>query len=301
MSVVIHVGCPKTASTALQRHVFPSLPNCVAATPSDPLFRVLSTNLWTATDEEFRAATFRAYVDELAQQAPSVVLSREDWVRTRERWTGQETGDRSADRLARIAPDARILVVIRSQPEMMQSMYGQYLRVGGRERIDVWADSVLDRSMLHFDCLVARYRKRFGVDAVKVMLFEQFAADPVAFLAELTVFVDEDGVPEDVPAPPVENAALGTAARWAHRVTNRHLRRVERNPTPYRKGESLVRFLQRPVVRMERRLPFRVIPAATALERDTVARHASEFAVGNAELARMTGLPLGDLGYPIVD
>lgn len=299
MPVVIHVGFPKTATTALQRHVFPALAECAAATPADPLFRTLSTNLWVAPDDEFLEDTFRGYVDDLSRRSRTVVLSREDWSRNREQWTGQPTGDRSADRLARIAPGAQILVVVRNQPSMMRSMYGQYLRTGGGERMEGWAESVLDRSMLHFDQLVTRYHERFGRDAVKVMLYEHFVADPAQFLEEMVAFVDPGAPTTAITPPPRENAALGPLARRAYRVTNHHLRRVEHNPTPYDKGWSRVRTLQRAVVRVESRLPGRLLPAPTADERCVPDRYAAEFAASNTSLARLTGLPLETLNYPV--
>src|SRR5438045_162810 len=61
VSTVIHIGLPKTGTTALQTHFFPRLPGCTFVSAwgehSDPVFRLLSQDLLLADDERYLADT----------------------------------------------------------------------------------------------------------------------------------------------------------------------------------------------------------------------------------------------------
>src|SRR5205085_3943899 len=102
----------------------------------------------------------------------------------------QETR-RNADRLREVFGEAKILVVIRSQINIVESFYKQYLRWGGIADFNAFLDggwrSHIDFRPSHVDYvkLLKCYQSVFGRESVKVMLYEKLAEDPQKFADEV--------------------------------------------------------------------------------------------------------------------
>ncbi|PIL21171.1 hypothetical protein P775_05680 [Puniceibacterium antarcticum] len=97
---------------------------------------------------------------------------------------GGHESDVYAERLARIAPDARILISIRSQLRILPSVYMQYLLRGGTMPWEQFFEGTDEPGYFGFtpqhfeyDHLVAQYQSLFGAGNVHVLTQERLQKD----------------------------------------------------------------------------------------------------------------------------
>ncbi len=256
--VMIHVGLHKTASTFLQRQVFPCFRQYVLL--SKPY---LGTNsafnaLIYGDDTIYRESLVRQEINAVVQHAESdgstgLILSEEEFSGHPE-YNFVNRG-LVAHRLARIFPDAEILLVLRSQSDLICSLYNQFVKAGRfsadldqsflhrpgpgmtfhewlngeYSHVDVskrWINSQALMIPDHFryseiHSLYARLFRR-----VHILLFEELHDNPPSFLAKLASILSV-GLPDALKGPdPVRrryNEGLSPrrliAQRWRLRLT----------------------------------------------------------------------------------
>jgi hypothetical protein len=178
---------------------------------------------------------------------------------------------RIARRLHATLPEARVLMVVRSQIEMIESEYRQLVGEGYRGRIsslwstDAWKRVQFDLGHYEYDTLVREYQQLFGAENVAVFCYESVVADRNAFLDRLAAFVGVepfdlgDDIGERDVHPGLPNRGIGLLRRL------NHFRRTELNPFPI---FSIGKWWRRPIVAVARRLPRRrhLLPASTRAE-----------------------------------
>jgi hypothetical protein len=206
-----------------------------------------------------------------------------------------------AERLARVFPAARVLIVIREQRSAVFSVYQQYVRDGGAASLLKYLEprrtaEVPQFRWQHFEYhrLVEHYQALFGRARVLVLPFELLRGDAAAFLARIADFT---GLPSrSLPTYPPEYFSLSVLTTLCKRWFNRVFVRNALNPSALfyvkdheRRFELLDRVLlstwSRPLELRWRR----------QLERAATGR----FDSSNARTAAATGLDLGSLGYPL--
>ncbi|MCH8158122.1 MAG: hypothetical protein IID18_10310 [Nitrospinae bacterium] len=95
-----------------------------------------------------------------------------------------------ADRLHRMVKKAKIIITIRNQATMLDSLYRQYIHGGFRGDFDtVFASGRIPLEYLFYDKVISHYRKLFGAEAVYVGLFEEIQHHKEKFLSGLTGFM----------------------------------------------------------------------------------------------------------------
>jgi hypothetical protein len=124
---VVHIGYHKTASTWLQAHVFPHLAGLYYR---DPLLARVVTNLATADSRAFFGADCRVMLRQIARRSGGRLLLSHEGL-SGSLWDGYARGPRNAERIRRVLPDARIVVFVRRQQEMLRSIHAQYVNEGG--------------------------------------------------------------------------------------------------------------------------------------------------------------------------
>lgn len=297
---LLHIGMPKTASTWLQRHVFPGLSGFTYGNQDPTVARLVGALLHTP-DDEFDPGPFRSVVAEYDANGARLLVSHEGL--SGDLWSrGHGRGpERYARRLAAVLPGADILVVLRNQPEMLVALYAQYVNEGGTSSFARFLSGEhvgpgFDFDALEYDALVETYQGRFGVDRVWVFPYERLRADPASFLAELERRYETTA---GSPARRRVNVSLSPAGLLALRAWNRLFRASPFNPSPAvaaLPGGRRVRTLMQDVVDPALR---RIAPAA--LGRHTTARAhavAARYAASNARLSALTGFDPRALGYP---
>jgi hypothetical protein len=305
---IVHIGYHKTASTWFQKSVYPLVRNLAYV----PRNRVKEAFL-SASALHFDPAWTRARLELTPGVAP--ILCEEEL--SGYLHTGGLMGFLSkemAHRVARVFPDARIVMFVRSQPEMVAACYQQYLRGGGTyaARRYLWpADSLTGAaaaqykvprfSFDHFDydLLVAHYAALFGRENVHVYPYEELLLDGPGFLER---FVEEFALELDVGAVPMgkQNVSYSRPVARLARALNHFTNRTVNDkhhwlhvPRWYSLRRRAIEGLNRTGVFGERATPEELLGA------QTIAWIRQRFWESNRRLARLVAWDPAKLGYPM--
>ncbi|WP_018879444.1 sulfotransferase [Thioalkalivibrio sp. ALE9] len=314
--LLIHIGMHKTGSSYLQRLIFDD----VDAGFRSPIPRPLLRRTFLAPDAfAFCPRSARNHLTRfLARDHRGdtvAVLSHEQFsgqpagggygLRRREREVGR---GELAERLHTTFPEARILLVIREQRDMLRSIY-KWMVCGWQGRLSASPRQFLDQSSLlddysplfhcgylEYHSLVAHYQQSFGASNVLVLPYEWLKTDPLAFVNHIRSFVDLNPAVRvrESRVNPGQHATLCLLQRPLNRLLaspNRPGRRSE----PERYGAALAR-------RISGLLPERLHAATErrlARQIDTWVH--DRYTHSNQKTARLTGLDLRALGYTLPD
>ncbi|MCT2398389.1 sulfotransferase [Novosphingobium mangrovi (ex Huang et al. 2023)] len=191
MTLLIHPGFHKTATTWLQNELF-----------TDPRwFRMLmqpeDVQKWIVRPHDFAFDADAARQEIAARRAAGTpasidVISNENLVANP--FFGSRESKLLVERLRLIAPEAKILLTVRRQPAAMRSLYQQYVKRGGSLSVEDFFDQNekcepgyygFDPLCLRFDLLADEYARAFGPDNVLVLPQELLAKDARAFLGAI--------------------------------------------------------------------------------------------------------------------
>jgi hypothetical protein len=297
---LIHIGYHKTGSSWLQQLFFPGHPQLAGIADQGAIW----SRLIEPHDLDFEAAACRAAFQndlEAALAAGRIPVVSSERLSGNPHSGGYDSG-RIAERVAAVFPGARILIVVRRQPDMLSSLYRQYVRAGGICTLAEYLDPVRDGRMplfrpnhLCYDRLVARYRALQGAERVLVLPYELLAADWRRFLGELCEFLC---------IPRYESAALERRVEpsWGD-VAVALKRRVNR----WHGADSLYPVTPRwPRVTGALFTDIRRLDQVAWLRGLDLGyrRRCADFATGryedsNRRLQELTGLSLSEHGYPL--
>lgn len=296
---LVHVGYHKAASTWLQKSVF-----CASGGVFAPLADLAgSIDLLVRPHAlEWSAEPVRARLEQVRARSGSrvPVLSNEEF--SGNPHAGGFGSVEIAQRLSEVLPDARILIVVRRQPDAILSTYKQFVRRGGtlspRQYLEPDASHFRYRRFRtghwEYDRLVSLYRRLFGEERVRVLPFELLRHDQDAFLAEIARFCGVPGL--HASSDEGENRSISALATAVQRRLNTVFLRDDVNPTaPFRcwRLEGWMRSLDRAVLA---RLSG---PADRALAARVARLCAGRFEESNARLAVLAGVDLARLGYAL--
>ncbi len=302
--VLVHIGLHKTATTWLQNAIFENA-EWGFASPwprAEILDRFVLVDPMKFAAEPTRRALQPGW--ERANGAGSVA------VLSHERLSGNPHSggyDRRtiAERLAAVWPEARVLIVIREQRDMIRSVYRQYLREGGALSLRRYlAPSVqgqarapaFSAAFFEYDALIDGYRRLFDSSRVLVLCYESLREDPKAFVSRIAEFAGARGTG---PVPDQrENVALSDLALLVKRPLNRVLVRDRLNPTGMFESPRFHAGLVRALELAERALPRSLRHSRGDAWREVIESVLGEdYAVSNRRTKELTGLPLEELGY----
>jgi hypothetical protein len=307
--VLLHIGYHKTGSRWLRHRFFANPATGYGwvdkAGEDHPVRRLVA-----ARPFEFDAAASRAEFEPLlaklvdAGLAPVVSFER----LSGNPFSGGYDSKEIADRLVRVFPDARVLVVIREQRSMIVSTYKQYVREGGALPVSKFMRPPTSRSvrvpwfdLRHFEYhhLLGYYRELFGPERVLALPYEQFRTDPRSFVERLATFAGRplgdgqlDALPFESrtnPGPPATTIAL-------RRRLNVLGVRTDLNPAPPLASPAFWRLGKR-IDRMTL-APARAVTREEDRLRRTVAEKVGDlYAESNRRTGEMIGVDLAVYGW----
>ena len=225
---ILHVGYHKTGTTWLQAEGFGLLQGVERV--HDPEMKALFKDL-ALNEDTPDIASIRASVERNPAMRP--VISYE--FLSGAVLNGSPHRSRTAHRLAKALPEAEVLMVVRRQPEMLQSLHAQYVNQGGTEHFERFLSGhgrgfTFDPEHLEYDKLVFTYSDLFGLDSVLVLPYELLRVKPTEFLSRLA---DRWGtrVTGEV-RPRIINPSLSGWQLDMLRAWNRLFRSTSFNPQP---------------------------------------------------------------------
>jgi hypothetical protein len=320
--LLVHIGYPKAASSWLQKHIFSGLDATFAPfggpTPEGSVYaytKAGSEILFDVPDKGYRTAgqfvspfSFDAknrgdlIQSQLATDGRVTCLSNEAWAG--HPFSGGVLGPIFAARIHQCAPEAKILVVTRNQPEMILSSYFHYLvkrqmacSLQEFMRPRKWiAESGFSPYYFDYSALIAHYDALFGEANVICIPFEivkvspRRFAEPIyrAFDAQAPSRLDSLG-PENVRS--IREAVALSRAPWTNRLHGNQWRRA--TPALHWLGKGLQWLLtgvvSEPAAKRQ----------ANALTDWIRAEVGDFYCAGNAWLARRMGVDLESLGYKV--
>ena len=304
---IVHIGYHKTASTWFQRRFYPRVQSHRYLHDRDAIrFALVNPHAFA-----FDASAARARLG-IDGGAP-VIVCEENLSGSFE--TGGHMGALSKEHAARIhalLPQARIVIFVRHQVDIIASAYAQYVKRGGthrperflfpgRYRKGPWRDPGKKPlfAFEHFTYvgLIAHYRALFGTDNVHVFAYEDFRRDRREFLAayahtlSLTVNLDEIDLKSANTSFRHRTLAL---ARTLYLLTYRGVA-DKRCLVPTRHYRRLRTLLDRFEAS---RFAGRTLSSHELLGPEIVAFIEQFYAQSNRDLAAATGLPLAAYAYP---
>ncbi|NNK64841.1 MAG: hypothetical protein HKO98_16690 [Gemmatimonadetes bacterium] len=243
MRVVLHVGLQKTASTYLQRQVFPAARGLTFVsrpyTQAGHAFNLLQYADASLYDPSVLEAEFQRLRDR-SRGGPLLVS---DELFSGFPYYAYLNRATIAERLAAAVPDAHVVLFLRNQRDLIWSLYNQYTKLG-------WYSNQLDADFLYapgsgmtpeqwfqgdrggdrtqrfisnrsifsiehfrFSALLDLYERLFA--HVHVFLFEDFVDDNASVLARLSEIV---GVELPTPSPDDSSENRSLTDRQLHRV-----------------------------------------------------------------------------------
>jgi len=186
---VVHIGHSKTGTTWFQKSFYPSVTSHRFIDSG-----IVREALLAPNGLAFEADRARELILAAADGVPPLLCD--------ERLSGSNlagglhgmVAPEVARRLKAVFPDARIVIGIRAQPEMLAAAYSQYVKDGGTHgtRRFLFPDSYFfaaseyrtqaprfDLAHFEYQRLIRVYLDLFGKENVHVLLFEQFRAGPL--------------------------------------------------------------------------------------------------------------------------
>lgn len=304
--LLIHVGLHKTGTTWLQDRVFVSnqlgfhSPWGPMASPAVAEFMLVDPLSFSAPET---LARLGPELDAARAKGLIPVLSHEGLSSRPVR--GTYYAPTVAGRLKEVFPNARIVIGIREQNGMILSLYRQFVRNGGVYSLTQfigagdeppgWAP-LCRLDFFHYDRFVRCYQDLFGEANVLVQPLELLRDDEPRYLQRLLDFAGSSGSPADLGKAGVSNAGWGGQTLEIFRFFSRF---AVRNPLGPKQPWS-VNTAQRICYKLDRIVPrsrhAKVEKSWKAFIRE---RTKGRYEQSNARLARMTGLDLAQMGYPV--
>lgn len=231
---LVHIGYVKTGSTYLQQFI---LDNQKAGLMQVAERGRLTLDLIQPYIPYYDVEVVKSHVQPRMEAARAASLTP---VITHERLSGNPISggyDATilADRLFELFPYARVLVIVREQVSMMESIYNEYVNGGGACSLWYFISPpegaklpLFDLRFLEFHRLIGYYRKLFGPENVLVLPFEFFQVDALGFCSRIISWVG--GVALDSVPDTRVRASKRPLTVWAEHHLNRFFFRDNSNP-----------------------------------------------------------------------
>lgn len=190
MEPIIHIGYPKTGTTWFQRVYFPYVQNATYVSRRETVEAFVRPNSLEFNSNVVRDTYKKLYSGKL-------IFSLEGLSGTTHNFglNGYLTKEH-AIRLKDTFPEAKIILFIRSQFDMIASAYMQYIKGGGTQSLKKY---IYHKNFRNINCLtmfsfkhyeyhniIELYHKLFGKENVHVFLYEDFSENNKSFLVNFS-------------------------------------------------------------------------------------------------------------------
>ena len=228
MKVVVHIGLHKTATTTLQRQVFPVLPglNFIDSALSNAAGIIYAFQVQDPI--YFDSSHARVVLQGTFSDNKVNLISSEGLSGSLFSAVGIRDLDHRhsiIENLQRTLPEARIILVLRRQDQYAKSVYRQYIKRGGVLDpaaffgLDGHEGACFPRDRFRYREYVSVLKRRFPA-GVHVGIFEEFAESPSAFLERMCRFLGMEPI-DNWELQKINRSRLGSTGLEVSRVLNR--------------------------------------------------------------------------------
>ncbi len=215
-NILFHIGYPKAASSFLQTTLFSGSHPHIRPIPSRTVdanhaYAKPGADLLFDNIPEYRPSYYPLFFcpDDTRETILNFIgASNSDrsgfaYVMSNEGWAGHPFSGgvnalEIAQRICSVVPNARILIVVREQRNMLLSSYAHYLsKSHGLASLTKYLEADLSTQIpghhpgyYCFSYLISKYRELFGEDNVLVMPLEELQRDQPSFTARICEFID---------------------------------------------------------------------------------------------------------------
>lgn len=302
--LLIHIGYPKAISSWLQKHFFKE--KCGYTLARHQIECQLE--IIRPAPFDFSPETARMSINAHITSNPGLtpVLSAE--ALSGNMYCGGYNSKEIADRLFSIAPEAKILIIIREQKAMIRSMYKSWVTWGVphgiTEALQPNSPDLIPQfrfEYLHFDKLIHYYQTLFGETNVLVIPYESFQSTPFIVLRKIHQFSGnkEESLPAINELPVRNMVNKGKSLTWLYwlRWQNRYI---------YKTAFSSFGFISLDNDRLMERIATskkNPLPAFTEQWfekdfKDTVSGIlGNHYKQSNKQTSKLIGIDLEELGY----
>lgn len=207
-NIIIHIGMPRTATTFFQQKVFPVLPNYVSFNLETAHFNPVFNQMQFADDTFYDKSKIIEFTKDWKNK--NIILSNENFV-GQSYFLNHNNRSIIAKRLSEAFPNAKILLVLRNQIDLLASLYAISLEWRETKQIDdyIWQPEKIKSiktetgpAKLYYNTyedyeniegydylsLIQLYKIHFK--HVEVLLFEDFIHQPNTFASKLDAFFE---------------------------------------------------------------------------------------------------------------
>lgn len=203
---IIHIGMPRTASTFLQSHFFPNFEGFEFYGVSETQYSATFQKMLYQDDSVFNANGIQHELRDILTH--NAILSNELFV-GQSLYLNATNRTRTAQRLKQFFPHAEIVLVLRNQVDLLQSLYAigvyagmtvlpkDFIRFHNVESsvqnplYSTFAEAENTENYL-YSHLIQLYKSLF--DKVHVLLFEDFVINPATFAERLSQMLNVNTV-----------------------------------------------------------------------------------------------------------
>jgi hypothetical protein len=303
--VLIHIGYSRTGTTWLQKFLFNRGVGPFWSLEEDKKFfihRIIRPNNLGFDPAPLRRHYAKVVAEEMLPGRLPVVSN--------ERFSGTvlsggfDTKD-IADRLHAIFPDARVLICVREQKDMIRSSYNNYLNAGGSCRLETFLEPPrrpyrlphFDYDYFAYDALASYYRQLFGADRVLLLPCELFRKAPGDYMLRILSFC---GYSEALTLP-FDRKMKSSLSPFFYPLIRRLNPFIKDDPANGFSGwadSRLEPYFMRPIAKLDAHLPKSWRRRATEkLMARIRERVGDRYAESNRRLQSMTEIGLESLGY----
>jgi len=212
--MIVHIGFHKTATTWLQNSIFPFIKDVNYLGISS---LINNTEAWVS---EFRRELPQKINLEKIRKEISIAERKSILLLSDERFSGgMLTGAGAidyADRISNVSSDPKVIICIRNQVDMWESIYRQYVNEGGDKSFNNFfkeeglGSDFFYLGNLEYSNLISYYFEKLGRSNVLVLAYEELLNDKREFLGKILNFIEsKDNGIYAISNQKVDNKSIG--------------------------------------------------------------------------------------------
>ena len=240
LNVTIHIGLPKTGTKYLQNNIFDKIENVYYMKWDEFYFThvfLMLNYLNSYVQKEEVKQKIEHYYDTFDDYH---LLISDESITTA--WAYGKNLYTTAKALKYIFPEARILLSLREQYPILESLYCQAIREGAWlsvnsfiryderfnifNRIEHTTYPHIDVDYFKYDDIIDVYKKEFGSDSIKILLYEKFKYDSETYIRDLSNYFNEDINLNSISSP--VNVRPGVIELFLLKILNRFIYKPNR-------------------------------------------------------------------------